>query len=45
MNSLVFWARPPAHIRALVDQVQQKLVASAPSMLLDAITQSKLYFA
>lgn len=30
---LVFWARPPAHIRSLVDQVQQKLLSLAPSML------------
>lgn len=30
-NCLVFWARPPSHIRSLVDQVQQKLLSLAPS--------------
>ena len=29
-NCLVFWARPPAHIRSLVDGIQQQLLALAP---------------
>ncbi|KAE8448094.1 hypothetical protein EG329_009859 [Mollisiaceae sp. DMI_Dod_QoI] len=33
-NCLVFWARPPAHIRALVDQVQQRLLSLAPELWL-----------
>ncbi|KAG4436409.1 hypothetical protein IFR05_008102 [Cadophora sp. M221] len=33
-NCLVFWARPPAHIRSLVDQVQQKLLSLAPKLWL-----------
>ncbi|CZS98576.1 uncharacterized protein RCO7_04114 [Rhynchosporium graminicola] len=33
-NSLVVWARPPAHIRSLVDQVQQKLLSLAPKLWL-----------
>lgn len=31
-HCLVFWARPPQHIKALVGTVQQKLLALAPSM-------------
>ncbi len=30
-HCLVFWARPPAHIRTLIAQVQQKLLTAAPS--------------
>lgn len=30
-NCLVFWARPPAHIRALVDRIQKELLTLAPS--------------
>jgi len=33
-NCLVFWARPPSHIRSLVDQVQQKLLTLAPKLWL-----------
>ncbi|KAL2073767.1 hypothetical protein VTL71DRAFT_11093 [Oculimacula yallundae] len=33
-NCLVFWARPPSHIRSLVDQVQQKLLSLAPKLWL-----------
>lgn len=40
-NCIVFWARPPAHIRALVDRVQQKLKSLAPSMY---ITQHSQYW-
>jgi hypothetical protein len=28
---LVFWARPPTHIRSLVNKVQQELLTLAPS--------------
>lgn len=30
-HCLVFWARPPSHIRSLVDRVQQQLLTLAPS--------------
>lgn len=30
-HCLVFWARPPAKVRALVSEVQQKLLSVAPS--------------
>jgi hypothetical protein len=30
-HCLVFWARPPAHIRSLVDNIQQELLKLAPS--------------
>lgn len=30
-HCLVFWARPPAHIRSLVDKIQQELLKLAPS--------------
>ena len=30
---VVFWARPPAHIRSLVNQIQQQLLSLAPRML------------
>lgn len=33
-HCLVFWARPPSHIRSLAGKVQQKLLALAPSALL-----------
>ncbi|RDW80032.1 hypothetical protein BP6252_04670 [Coleophoma cylindrospora] len=33
-NCLVFWARPPKHIRDLVDRVQTKLRESAPGLWL-----------
>ncbi|TVY29626.1 hypothetical protein LHYA1_G001029 [Lachnellula hyalina] len=29
---IVFWARPPPHIRSLVDKVQQELLALAPNL-------------
>jgi hypothetical protein len=29
-NCLVFWARPPAHIRSLVGEIQQQLLSLAP---------------
>jgi len=32
-HCLVFWARPPAHIRALVHMTQHELLALAPSMV------------
>lgn len=32
-HCIVFWARPPAHIRALVDKIQQQLLTLAPSEL------------
>ncbi|PBP21729.1 putative 60S ribosomal protein L44 [Diplocarpon rosae] len=41
-NCLVFWARPPAHIRALVDQVQQKLLLSAPNFWLMPLSNCHL---
>ncbi len=28
---IVFWARPPTHIRSLVDKIQQQLLSLAPS--------------
>jgi hypothetical protein len=31
-HCLVFWARPPAHIRGLVSDIQQRLLKVAPSM-------------
>ena len=30
-HCLVFWARPPQHIRSLVDTLQQQLLTLAPS--------------
>lgn len=33
-HCLVFWARPPSHIRELVGKVQQELLSLAPSMCL-----------
>ncbi|KAJ5051515.1 uncharacterized protein L3040_001291 [Drepanopeziza brunnea f. sp. 'multigermtubi'] len=33
-NCIVFWARPPAHIRSLVGQIQQKLLSLAPKLWL-----------
>ncbi|KAG0646916.1 hypothetical protein D0Z07_6198 [Hyphodiscus hymeniophilus] len=33
-HCIVFWARPPAHIRALVDRIQQELLSSAPNLWL-----------
>lgn len=30
-NCLVFWARPPAMVRSLIAEIQQKLLAVAPS--------------
>jgi len=30
-HCLVFWARPPAKVRALISEVQQKLLSVAPS--------------
>ncbi|KAM3075203.1 hypothetical protein ACMFMG_007347 [Clarireedia jacksonii] len=33
-NCLVFWARPPAHIRSLVGKIQQKLQDFAPKLWL-----------
>jgi hypothetical protein len=30
-HCLVFWARPPAHIRSLVNKLQQELLKLAPS--------------
>ena len=32
-HCLVFWARPPSHIRSLVAKVQDKLLPLAPSAL------------
>lgn len=32
-NCLVFWARPPEHVRALVGEIQTKLKNISPSML------------
>jgi len=31
LEGLVFWARPPVHIRSLARQVQEKLLVKAPS--------------
>ncbi|CZR59861.1 uncharacterized protein PAC_09755 [Phialocephala subalpina] len=39
---LVFWARPPAHIRSLVDQVQQKMLSLAPKLWLMPLTNLHL---
>ncbi|KAH8685876.1 RNA ligase/cyclic nucleotide phosphodiesterase [Tricladium varicosporioides] len=33
-NCLVFWARPPTHIRALVNKIQQELLTLAPNLWL-----------
>ncbi|CAL3967485.1 unnamed protein product [Diplocarpon coronariae] len=41
-NCLVFWARPPAHICALVDQVQQKLLSLAPKLWLMPLSNCHL---
>lgn len=40
-NCLVFWARPPSHIRSLVDQVQQKLLTLAPSTFIRSPKSSR----
>ncbi|TVY21477.1 hypothetical protein LARI1_G000606 [Lachnellula arida] len=39
---IVFWARPPAHIRSLVDKVQQELLALAPNLWLMPINNLHL---
>ncbi|TVY46612.1 hypothetical protein LOCC1_G001830 [Lachnellula occidentalis] len=39
---IVFWARPPAHIRSLVDKVQQELLALAPKLWLMPINNLHL---
>lgn len=36
-NCLVFWGRPPARIRNLVDELQQRLLKTAPRMLLQTL--------
>jgi hypothetical protein len=41
-HCLVFWARPPAHIRELVGNIQQKLLKAAPSMFLQLHTRPPL---
>ncbi|RDL37553.1 putative 60S ribosomal protein L44 [Venustampulla echinocandica] len=33
-NCIVFWARPPPHIKSLVDRIQQELLKLAPSIWL-----------
>lgn len=33
-HCLVFWARPPTHIREIINKVQQELLTLAPSTLL-----------
>ncbi|CAG8949838.1 hypothetical protein HYFRA_00004164 [Hymenoscyphus fraxineus] len=33
-NCLVFWARPPTHIRSLVDRIQKELTGVAPNLWL-----------
>lgn len=37
-NCLVFWARPPARIRSLVDDLQQRLLKIAPSGDLETLS-------
>ncbi|TVY73223.1 hypothetical protein LSUE1_G008142, partial [Lachnellula suecica] len=41
-NCLVFWARPPAHIRALVDKIQQEFLTLAPNLWLMPINNLHL---
>ncbi len=31
-NCLVFWARPPAKLRSLIEEIQKKLLEVAPSL-------------
>ena len=39
-NCLVFWARPPMHLRRLIGIVQEKLLGLIPSMTLGFATRS-----